>query len=1465
MKNSLQNLFNILKHRTGSSVSSLQMEGLVSNMHITSDGTAILTLLVEKLPDAAVLADTERIFAELLAARDVFFRLVFAEYESPDPARYLTWAASHIERSNPIDAAVVRNSELTQKDEVYFLSSAYTADVVKLEMICRSIEGIFKTGMDMDISICADVCDIDARSASEEIYKTAIDEAAKIDFSEIRQQNERKSSISGEKNYKRKYSKKTADVIWGRFNTELPVSRISQLHNESGTAVFEGEIVDYEEKSVSNGTKTLLKFNISDRTSTIRCSVFMDPEKAEGFIADHRNDYLKVIGEVSYDFRFEKDLVARVTGIAKACRPEEIADNADRKRVELHCHTKMSSRDAVCDVKELINKAVHYGHSAIAITDHGVVQSFPDAAKACSGLKKKGKSIKLLYGMECYLSDDLDCVYYMADDHLPERGFVAVSLITAEDETGTKRSNGYNAVKFMKNNEGDYFQTGEIEFELAIPLKEGHIPEIFSAIQRLNDFIGDSAIASDDVLSVLSVLREEGFRTYEKNSPAIKFYGPAIDTLKLRKIFLKGSGTHEGYTGNEASLYARTVTDVFNILKTDSPEEINTAAGRLDMKGFPANAKGSFHCVLLAKSIVGLYGLYRLVSESHTKYLYRDRPRVPKSSLEFFRTGIIVGGACEAGEVFQAAVDHYDKYQKDYSRAVSEICDSEFLRKCEFYDYLEIQPIGNNEFMLLPSEKKGFPVPPKYSDVIDLKNINKLICEVSNQTDIPLCATGDVHFLRPENAVMRSILQYDAGYKDAARQPPLFFRTTEEMLAEFRYLGDDIAEKIVVSNPLLIADMIEDDLQPFPEGSFPPSIASAEKDVTDETWKSAEIIYGRNGELPDVVRSRIRKELRSIIGNGFAIMYYIAFKLVRKSNEDGYIVGSRGSVGSSFVAKLCGITEVNPLQPHYICPDCRYSEFDESGLYGSGYDLPDRNCPECGSKLLKDGQDIPFETFLGFEGEKQPDIDLNFSGIYQSTAHKYIEEMFGSTHTFRAGTITGFAEMNTAMMVRKYNEGHNVEMTGAEAQRLANGLQGVKRTTSQHPGGIVVVPKDREIYDFTPIQCPADKTESGIITTHFDFNSLHDTILKLDILGHDDPTMLKMLSDMTGIDVNKIDITDTKIMKLMQDPKVLGHVIEPSVDCGTLGLPEMGTFMARGMIKETKPSRFYDLVQLMGLSHGKDVWNGNARELIREGICSISDVIGCRDSIMTALMHKGLSTKMSFSIMEAVRKGKSLTEEQEKVMREHEVPQWYIESCKKIKYMFPKAHAVAYSISALRIAWFKIYRKTEYYCAYYTVRADDFDYRLMCGDIQSVRFYMSKFIDAFRTKEKIQVKINGSSDAEEFSTDKSKKIYYILELVEEMYCRGIKFLPLDIYKSDASKFIMEGENLIRPPLNTLPSVSKTVAGNIVIARQKHKRFISREDLAVKAGLGDSVLKLLDSQRCLDILPETTQIDIFSIC
>jgi len=1521
MNNTLAGLYNKISKTIGKPPSTLRVEGIVSNIQILNDGMVEMTVLVEDYPECDAICQTEELFEKTLDVPEVRFCLHATDPAAMDIRQYLPWAFRHIEKKDFFLCVFLKTAVIEKEsDETVTISLQEGCEEVMEKGADRMLAEFFQKTLRKSISFSQKACSFTGENVVQNSFKEAADMAnksrGKMDLTsrgnntadskgspkatekkDQKDQKEQKSKDTPDgpaklganprtpaipnktydqqkkmKEYKK--VKQPAGVIWGKINPDLSLVPMNTLNNETGQTMIEGAVFGVESRPVSNGTKVLMKFCLTDKTNSVRCFAFMQPDEALDFEEQYKKAYLRICAEVGFDSQYEKDLVARVIGIQIATPPKKKADASIEKRVELHCHSKMSSKDSVCEVSDIINLAVHYGHEAVAITDHGVVQAFPDARVAQLDARKKGKAIKIIYGIECYLVEDGPCLAYLCDEHSLDNGFVAIHIETSGKDPATDRIQKIEAISFEPDEQGRYIPVQEFLRTFPPDADTASSLDLLADFER---FLDGRPVVAHKVLPQLAFLRYEGFRTNKEQDPRVKFFQPAIDTFQTARVFypdledcseeklqryLDLEQNPTGRSFSKAFIAGRFMDFILAVKQIKTVPQLNEKAGNVLSRAVLSDAKNQYHCILLATDAVGLYGLYRLVSESHLHFIYKERPRITRSLLEFYRSGLVFGSACEAGELFISIMELYDQCHMDYEKTREALASSKIPKIAEFYDYLEIQPVGNNQFMLRTTERKGQVVPAKYQSMEDLRNLDRLVVDLGELLGKPVCATCDVHFLQPSDSIYREIMQSDMGFSDANLQAPLYFRTTDEMLKEFEFLGEGTAKEVVIQNPKAIAARITPDMKPFPEGSFPPVIATAAHDIEELTWATAKSLYEKDGLLPEIVKSRIKKELKSIIGNGFAIMYYIAHKLVKKSNDDGYIVGSRGSVGSSFVATLCGITEVNPLEPHYYCPVCHYSEFNSTGEYGSGYDMPKKQCPECGEWLVREGQDIPFETFLGFEGEKQPDIDLNFSGEYQPVAHKFIEEMFGASHTFRAGTISGYAEKNAISMVLKYCSAKDTPVTKAESLRLATGLIGVKRTTGQHPGGIVVVPKERDIYDFTPVQCPADKTENGIITTHFDFNSLHDTILKLDILGHDDPTMLKVLGDMTGVDVRTIPVPDDEVMKLFLSGEPLKFEKPGNTDSGTLGLPELGTFMARGMIKDTKPTRFYDLVQLMGLSHGTDVWKGNAQDLIRSGTCSVSEVIGCRDSIMTSLMHWGLPPKSAFVIMEKVRKGKGLTEEQENLMKEHHVPEWYIESCKKIKYMFPKAHAAAYSISSLRIAWFKVYHVAEYYCAFFTIRADEFDSRLMCRGMETVRHYREKLYPSFREKEKITLKILGKE--EDVSIDKAQKTYYILELIEEMYCRGVEFLPVDIYESEATRFKKVSEKRIRPPLNTLPSLSETVARNIVDARAGVDKFLSREEFARKAGIGDSLLALLAAQGCLEDMPETTQIDLFSL-
>ena len=1008
--------------------------------------------------------------------------------------------------------------------------------------------------------------------------------------------------------------------------------------------IIKGEIISLDTREVKSG-RMLVSFDITDGTGSVTVKFFTMPED---FLYEFRsvaalNNYVCVKGKAQFD-EFSKEIVIMAAQIGLAERKAGRMDNAPVKRVELHLHTQMSSMDAVTPAKAYINRAAEWGHGAVAITDHGVAQAFPEAMEAA-----KGKNIKVIYGVEAYIIDDLG--------------------------------------------------------------------------EKQNDF------------------------DYRKE----KYY----------------------------------------------------------------------HAIILAKNKTGLQNLYKLISESHLNYFYR-RPRILKSIYDGNREGLVIGTACEAGEFFKAVLNNAP--------------DERIAELAQFYDYFEIQPIANNMYLL----REG-----AVSSVQDLMDINKRIAKLGEIYGKPVVATCDAHFIDPDDEIYRRIIMAGEGYKDADRQPPLFFRTTEEMLAEFEYLGAEKAYEAVVSNTRLIADQIEY-MKPIPDETFAPQIEGAEDQIKELAMQRASEIYG--GDLPEIISSRLERELNSIIKNGFSVMYIIAQKLVRKSNEDGYLVGSRGSVGSSLVATMAGITEVNPMAPHYICPKCKYSDFDSDTVKafagGSGCDLPPKNCPVCGAPLNGEGHDIPFETFLGFDGDKEPDIDLNFSGEYQARAHAYTEELFGAGNVFKAGTIATLADKTAYGYVRKYFDEHGTEPRNAEINRLKMGCTGVKRTTGQHPGGLMILPRGHSIYEFCPVQRPANDSESDVTTTHFDYHSISGRLLKLDLLGHDVPTIIHILYEITGVDPVTVPLNDKKVMSLFSSPAAL-DVAPEDINCGTgtLGLPEFGTSFVRQMLMDTKPSSFSELIRISGLSHGTNVWLNNAADLVRDGEAALKDVITTRDDIMLYLIQKGVEKKTAFKIMESVRKGKGLKPEDIAAMKDAGVPPWYIESCQKIRYLFPKGHAVAYVTMTVRIGYFKIYYPYCFYAAVFSVKAEDFDWEQMCFGKEKLQTAMAQ--------------IEGQGK-ELSAKDKSKMA--LMELVLEMYCRGLKFAPLDVYHAQAGRFSVTRQGLM-PPLCSVQGLGMSAAQNIAEAR-KQGEFFTVDDFRERTKTNKTVVELLKRNGILDGIPESSQMTLF---
>ena len=1237
------------------------------------------------------------------------------------------------------------------------------------------------------------------------------------------------------------------EMIYGRSIRDLMIP-ISSIDENSGRVCFMGEIFSIETKEIkSKKTETeffLFIIDITDYQDSVTAQLFIEKTDkkldAVKVLCDKLKKGLHVIvkGTAQYN-EFSKEVVVSANSIAEAYPPLERTDDAEVKRVELHMHTQMSSMDGVSSAKDLINRAAKWGHTAIALTDHGVVQAYPDAMKA-SSLNEK---IKILYGVEGYLIDDSLKIVYNENNSDINGAFVVFDIETTGLNKDTCKITEIGAVKVQNGKITDRFQSF-VNPEMPIPKNIQELTGITDAMVKnapteariLPDFFefskGCTLVAHNANFDV-------GFVKRCAYDCGISFDFSYLDTLMLARCLYPELNNHKLNTlskhlnvmlqnHHRAVDDAKATADIFikmiQALCDMSITKLSDLNNFFDLSQAVKRNK-AFHVIILAKNNKGIRNLYEMISASHLKYFYRT-PRIPKSLLEAKREGLIIGSACEAGELYRSIVDgsSEDKIRKIV----------------DFYDYLEIQPIGNNSYMLNDEDH------PDINTVEDLENINMKIVELGEKYQKPVCATCDVHFLDPEGADYRKILMHYKGFKDADNQAPLYLRTTDEMLEEFKYLGDEKAYEVVVTNTNMIADMIED-VRPIPPTKCPPVIDGAKEDIIKDSFDKAKEIYG--DPLPDVVQERLDKELYSITTYGFSVMYKIAQELVKKSLSDGYLVGSRGSVGSSFVAYLSGITEVNSLPAHYVCPNCKNVEFVKSETGISGCDLPDKLCPRCNTPYNKDGHDIPFETFLGFKGDKEPDIDLNFSGDYQPIIHKYTETYFGEGFVFRAGTIGTVAEKTAFGYVRKYAEEKGINIKNAQMRRLASGCVGVKRTSGQHPGGIIVVPHNNDIHEFCPVQHPADDPDSDIITTHFDYHSIDQNLLKLDELGHDDPTVIKMLQDLTGLNPQTIPLGDPETLSLFtsNDALKLNPGEDIGTELGTYGVPEFGTKFVRQMLEDTKPKTFSELVRISGLSHGTDVWLNNAQTLIQEGITDLSHSICARDDIMIYLISKGVEAGHSFKIMESVRKGKGLTSEDEEAMLKADVPEWYINSCKKIKYMFPKAHAVAYVTMGFRVAYYKVHYPKAFYIAYFSVRADDFDASIMTKGIKTARNALEELIE--------KKKNNTISPKEE-------NVIPILEICIEMYARGLNFAPIDLYKSHAVNFL-ECEEGIRPPLNALPGMGENAAKSVQNAR-KNGPFKTIEDLRKRTTLTRTNIEIMQQHHCLDDLPESDQVSIFDM-
>ena len=1293
------------------------------------------------------------------------------------------------------------------------------------------------------------------RTTFESFIETRKEEEMRLlDKLSIDENSEKRKQIKGNKiEGKGKNKKLPKNLILGRSSISGFVTKLKELDGNQEQIIIEVYLISQDFRTTKKG-KALLIFQVTDNTDSLTCKAFINmkiyEEKVQSIIKNQK--FFRIEGKVQYDtYSKELGLIINKMESIDDFRVSR-SDLAENKRIELHAHTQMSAMDGVISPEQLIKHAKALGHASVAITDHGVVQGFPEAYKAID----KDNLFKIIYGVEIYLVDDLKDIIRHPKGQSLNSEYVVFDLETTGFYPGKDKITEIGGVKIRDGVIVERYGT-LINPERSIPMKVQKITGITMPMvkdaplieDKLNEFL---EFCGDSILVAHNADFDLGFIEYFASEQNISISNTTMDTLELARIFFPDIknyklGTlakyfevslvnaHRAVDDAEATAYI--LLKMFKHMHQINIHSIGGILKYAESRGLDAKRLRPSDATVLVRNLTGLRNLYELISEAHMTYFSRS-PKTPKSLLNKMREGLLIGTACGEGELYKAILGNKPK--------------EEINRICEFYDYFEIQPIENNTYLIENGVVDGLE---------DLRNINRKILKLGEIRNKIVVATGDVHILNADDRIYRNILMHGKKIPDTEHDGPLYFRTTDEMLKAFSYLGEEKAYEVVVTNTNKIADMI-DKITPVPEGKFPPIIKDSDKDLRETCYNKAHKIYGP--KLPVIVKERLDRELESIISHGFAVLYIIAQKLVKKSMDDGYLVGSRGSVGSSFVATMADITEVNPLGAHYICSHCHYTDFDSDVIKthssNSGCDLPNANCPKCGQLLIKEGHNIPFETFLGFSGDKEPDIDLNFSGEYQGKAHKYTEELFGTGYIFRAGTIGTLAEKTAFGFVKKYCDDKNQDKRMAEINRLVQGCTGVRRTSGQHPGGIIVVPKSESIYKFTPIQHPANDQKTDIITTHFDYHSIDRNLLKLDILGHDDPTMIRMLEDLTGVDATKIPLDEPKVMSLFTGLTVLGIESEDigGTKLGSLGLPEFGTDFVIKMLLDTKPKSFSDLCRISGLSHGTDVWLNNAEEYIKNGVATIQEIISTRDDIMTYLIFKGVDKSLAFTIMEKVRKGKGIEPNMEEAMLESKVPTWYIESCKKIKYMFPKAHAVAYVMMAYRIAYFKVYYKEAYYATYFSIRATDFNYETMCHG----KHYLEENIKTLLDKEKKAKsrKIDPTTNIIFEFTKKNKDTIKDMKIVREMYARGIEFEPIDIYVVKAKDHqILNGK--IMPALSSIPGLGEKAAEALIREREKSE-FISIEDMRDRTKISKTVIELMKNNNLLDGMQESNQLSLF---